>query len=519
MSKAPLQIVWFKRDFRVVDHEALSAAAQRGPVLPLYIVERDYWRQPDASRRHWVFAREALEELRRDLAQLGQPLVIRQGDAINVMSELHDIHGIAALWSHMESGNKWTFDRDRRLAAWCRANGIVWNEPCNFGVQRRMASRNGWAAKWEAQMRAPQRRPPRALTPLVGIDLGQLPSADDLRLEDDGAQACQIGGRIAAEGLLGSFLTQRGREYRKAMSSPLDGADACSRLSPHLTWGTLSVREVAQAVWARQRALDQTQDRGAWAGSLSSFMSRLHWHCHFIQKLEDAPRIEWENLHPAYDGLRPVQPDQARLNAWQHGETGLPFLDACMRSLRATGWLNFRMRAMVMAVASYHLWLHWRAPGLHLARMFTDYEPGIHWSQVQMQSGTTGINTIRVYNPVKQGLDQDPQGTFIARWVPELAALPPAARHRPWAYAEGHKLIGNRYPEPIVEPMAAAKAAREQLWQLRKSPDHRAAANAIVARLASRSPARRKRSTKRGSTKATAQLSLPFDGVPTQTRE
>ena len=142
-------------------------------------------------------------------------------------------------------------------------------------------------------MRAPQRRPPRALTPLVGIDLGQLPSADGLRLEDDGAQACQIGGRIAAEGLLGSFLTQRGREYRKAMSSPLDGADACSRLSPHLTWGTLSVREVAQAVWARQRALDQTQDRGAWAGSLSSFMSRLHWHCHFIQKLEDAPRMEW----------------------------------------------------------------------------------------------------------------------------------------------------------------------------------------------------------------------------------
>ena len=101
-----------------------------------------------------------------------------------------------------------------------------------------------------------------------------------------------------------------------------------------------------------------------------------------------------------------------RLAAWEAGETGLPFVDACMRYLRATGWLNFRMRSMLVAVASYHLWLDWRATGPHLARQFTDYEPGIHWPQVQMQSGTTGMNTVRIYNPVKQGRDQDPAGVF-----------------------------------------------------------------------------------------------------------
>ena len=95
-----------------------------------------------------------------------------------------------------------------------------------------------------------------------------------------------------------------------------------------------------------------------------------------------------------------------------------------MRALRHHGWINFRMRAMLMSVASYQLWLPWRQSGEALARLFVDYEPGIHWNQCQMQSGTSGINTVRIYNPIKQGLDHDPEGRFIRQWLPELRDVP-----------------------------------------------------------------------------------------------
>jgi deoxyribodipyrimidine photo-lyase len=242
---------------------------------------------------------------------------------------------------------------------------------------------------------------------------------------------------------------------------------------------------------------------------LQSFEGRLHWHCHFIQKLEDEPRIEFENLHQSYDGMRPSAPDTARLTAWENGETGLPFLDACMRSLRATGWLNFRMRAMVMATASYHLWLDWHAPGQALARLFTDYEPGIHWSQVQMQSGTTGINTVRIYNPVKQGLDQDPTGAFTRRWVPELADIDDAFLHEPWKAQNAGKVLGARYPEPIVDHLTAAKVARERIWAVRRSDAFRAEADRIVGKHGSRKSGIPNRG-RHPKSSGTRQLSLPL---------
>ena len=227
---------------------------------------------------------------------------------------------------------------------------------------------------------------------------------------------------------------------------------------------------------------------------MDSFTSRLAWRDHFMQKLEDTPRIETDCLHSAYETMRPREPDALRLRAWEAGETGLPFVDACMRSLIATGWINFRMRSMLMAVASYHLWLDWRSTGPHLARMFTDYEPGIHWPQVQMQSGTTGMNTVRIYNPVKQGHDQDPTGVFTRRWVPELADVPDEHLQEPWLWDGAGRILGRRYPNPIDDDKAAAKLAREQVWAVRRGTEFRNEAQAIVKKHASRkSTSRRNR--------------------------
>jgi deoxyribodipyrimidine photo-lyase len=289
---------------------------------------------------------------------------------------------------------------------------------------------------------------------------------------------------------LQSFLAERGHDYRRALSSPLTAEGGCSRLSPHLAFGTLSLRRTHQATEARIAALQGDGQRG-FAHALRGFAGRLRWHCHFMQKLEDEPAIEFRCFAPVYEGLRPEIPDAAGFDAWCQGLTGWPMVDACMRQLRATGYLNFRMRAMLVSVASYPLGLHWRPTGLFLARQFLDFEAGIHWSQMQMQSGTTGINTMRVYSPTKQALDQDPDGVFIRRWVPELARVPLPFLARPWllppALQQEHGcVIGRDYPAPLVDEASAIRAAKAAMHARRSSPEARAQADAVQQRHGSR---------------------------------
>ena len=496
-------LLWFKRDLRITDHPALHAAG--ASVLPVYIIEPDYWALPDTSARQWDFTAESLISLRTDLAALGQPLILRMGDAVEELARLARRYRITRMISHEETGNGWSYARDRRVAAWARGVGVAWQEIPQSAVLRRLPSRDGWQRQRDAFMRADIVPPPAALEPVQTMSehFQHLPDARALRLRPDPCPHRQKGGRAQADRALDSFLHSRGQHYRGQMSSPVTGERACSRLSPYLALGVLSVRQVEQARLAARIPHKGQRD---WQGSLASFAKRLAWRDHFIQKLEDEPALEHRCMHPATEALRPRGTDSARLQAWQAGETGLPFIDACMRYLRATGWLNFRMRAMLVSFASYHLWLDWRDSGPHLARCFTDYEPGIHWPQMQMQSGTTGINTLRIYNPVKQGQDHDPDGRFIRRWVPELAAVPQAYIHTPWAWPEAARVLGKRYPAPIVDLATAGRAARDRLWSMRKDQGFADSAQQVAQRHASRAtpPARRRKPRKTSA----AQLSL-----------
>ena len=458
-----MQLVWFKRDLRLEDHRPLVEALSLGDVLPLYIVEPEFWLQQDASGRQWEFCREALLDLRQAMSVLGQPLVIRCGDAVAVLERARRQLGVTGLWSHEETGNDWTYARDRRVAAWARQQSIPWREIPQFGVIRPLRSRKGWAQRWEARMAESITPAPSRLVPLHGLSAGEPPTSAELGLDPDPCPHRQQGGRQAGLDELEHFLQHRVEHYCRSISSPNKAFTGCSRLSAYLTWGCLSMREVLQ----RSRVM---QGRG-----VRSFGSRLHWHCHFIQKLEDQPSIEWQDFHPFMRDLRDADAD--RLIAWAEGKTGVPFVDACMRALRAHGWINFRMRAMLMSFASYNLWLPWRDSGLYLARQFVDYEPGIHWSQCQMQSGSTSINTIRIYNPIKQGRDHDPDGVFIRRWCPELADVPAVHLHEPWAF---------NGVNPIVDCADSARQAKEMIFAIRRSAGFDRHADAIQRRHGSR---------------------------------
>jgi len=494
-----INIVWFKRDLRITDHTPLVAACANGPVLPLYLYEPSLIAQPDVSAQHVAFVNECLTTLQADLSTLGLALVTRVGEALAVLADIHQRVGAFALWSFEETGNGATYERDKQVAAWCRANGVAWHESPSGAVVRRLKDRDRWSAIWMQRMKnAPLDAPRFAVRAKVAIDSHGIVPIARLAVNGRDKPLRQRGGRNVALDDLYSFFSIRGQHYRVAMSSPLSAADACSRISAHLAYGALSVREVVHAVWQQRiklQALPSDQLEAGWLASLKSFESRLHWHCHFIQKLERDPNIEFTNMHRAYAGLREDNHNAALQTAWRNGETGLPMIDACMRMLAATGWINFRMRALLVSFSSYHLWQHWREPALHLAREFLDYEPGIHYPQVQMQSGTTGINTVRMYNPIKQARDQDPTGAFVRRWIPALERVPTDFIFEPWRMPDNLQrkygcVLGRDYPLPVIDVIAAAEHARSTMWIKRKGGEFRREAQAIFETHGSRNPSR-----------------------------
>ncbi len=493
-------VVWFKRDLRLHDHTALTHAAAHGPLLCLYVIEPSVWAQPDAARQHYEFILESLRELARALKALGGRLHVRTGEVPVVLAQLHALSLFDRLYSHEETGNAVTFARDKAVARWCSTQGVTWQEVAQFGVVRRLVNRNHWHSAWVAHTTAPQ-----LPSPAPGM-LHFVPSswraqhvlsAQELGIDAFDPSERQRGGRSAALAVLDDFLLDRCRSYRGGISSPLSAPSACSRLSPYLAYGCVSLREVVQAT---ELKILQIKEHSAYISKgLEAFLSRLHWHCHFIQKLESEPELEWRNVHRGYDGLREPDWNPAHFSALQAGRTGWPMVDACVAMLRETGWLNFRMRAMLVSVAAYPLWLHWREVGQWLARQFLDYEPGIHWSQLQMQSGTTGINTTRVYNPVKQAQDHDPHGLFVRRWLPALRRVPDTWLFEPWRMPESVQaacgvrvsadaLAGapDAWPLPLVDLAEATRTAKDRLHSLRQTPSVRAAKAAIVEKHASR---------------------------------
>jgi deoxyribodipyrimidine photo-lyase len=476
------KILWFRYDLRIEDNEAFNKACIDGEVLPIFIYDEGYWKLETSSSFHLNFTKESLEELNKELfSKYNSKISIFYGNTIEILNELINQFKIRDIFTNQIFRNKYILDLDQKCSELFVEKGVIWHQLQQFGIQLENRQRNYWANQWNKFIdNGPQTI--KANCKFLKVDT----SVDKIQTNQIEGSNIQKGGRYQALTLLNSFLEQRSENYQKEMSSPITGEVACSRLSPHITYGTISLREINHAIdQSKQSNMSFNKIK-----SLRSFRSRLAWHCHFIQKLYDEPEIEYQNMNRAYDGVRENDFNEQYHQAWKDGLTGYPFVDACMRYLRSNGWINFRMRAMLVSFASYQLWLDWRKTSKHLARLFTDYEPGIHYSQFQMQSGTTGINTIRIYNPIKQSLDQDPEGEFVKKWVPELKEVPGKLIHEPWklTYIDQKGLgieIGKHYPNPIVDHHSSSKIARDKIWQIKKTAEAKFNAKKILEKHAS----------------------------------
>jgi deoxyribodipyrimidine photo-lyase len=461
-------IVWFRDDLRLADHPALTTAAKAGALTCLYLLDEDSpgFRPHGAASRWWLA--QSLRALDRDLRKLGQRLVLRRGKAADVIPSLaRETQAAQVYWNRRT--DRAGIAADNAVIAALKAQGVTGGTfSANLLVEPgKVLTKDGGPLRvftpfWKRVLSLGDPRAslpaPKTLPPPVDVRSEQL---DDWQLEPakpdwaGGLRDTWTPGEAAARERLADFLDGI-RGYADERDRP--DKPSTSRLSPYLRFGEISAVEVFEA--ARFASDNQAPSR-----DVEKFLSELGWREFSYHLLHHFPDLATKNLQPRFDAF-PWHTDDAALKAWQRGQTGYPVVDAGMRELWHTGWMHNRVRMVTASFLIKHLLIDWRIGEQWFWDTLVDADPANNTASWQWVagSGADAAPYFRVFNPILQGERFDPDGVYVRRWVPEIAALPDRFIHKPWAaapleLAEAKVALGTTYPSPIVDHDMARKRA------------------------------------------------------------
>ena len=451
-------IWWIRRDIRLHDNQALEAARQDADyLLPLFIIEPEL--MDDAAPKRKSFLLNALSDLDRQLQDIGSRLVVRRGPALEAFDSLAKEMGDFTIFAHEDYS---PFSRERDGAVGERftlktfpgvalrpPDAVLKDDGDPYVVYT--PYKNKW---YEASLPTPADclPLPKALPPIPeGVSSSDLPAAEPIA--DFPATAQEAQNRLTR------FTSEAIRHY-KSRRDRLD-LDGTSKLSPYLRFGLLSPREAFGQAQIAYLQADSDQDRK----EIRTWMDELVWREFYIAILYHFPDVMNGPFREKYQDV-PWRDAPEDLQAWQAGKTGVPIVDACMRQLNQTGWMHNRGRMIVASFLTKDLLINWQAGEAWFMANLVDGDPaanngGWQWSA---GTGTDAAPYFRIFNPVLQGQKYDPDGAFIAQWIPSLKNLPATYRHEPWALSDEDAqkygfTKGQDYPERIIEHSFARQRA------------------------------------------------------------
>jgi deoxyribodipyrimidine photo-lyase len=471
-------IYWHKRDLRLLDNPALCFAVelsreQDTDFIPILGLETDLI---DGELTHYEFSEfhqygylSAILPLYQNYNYFGIQPILFQDSILNVLHKIQSHKPIYSLVTHQEHGTNETYKRDKSVKDFCNKHGITWYQLQPSGVIRNLENRDKRDAIVKEYLSGKILTIPD-FSSVSNFQTKNLFDSEktfkDLTLFQQSIASkytLQQTSEKNALSTIDSFATTRASGYRGGISSPNKAMISGSRLSQYIAYGSVSLRYIHQFYWTKIKSTSNTKLKSGMLGS----MQRLHWREHFVQRIETEPTMPTNSINPYFNKISYTH-DPDLFNKYKTGTTGEILIDACIRCLNVTGFINFRMRAMLVSYGVFGLDLDWRELGRYLATVFLDYEPGIHWSQIQMQSGVTGINMIRVYSPHKQLLDQDPDCIFVRKWIPALASLT-NEQILDYPNISLSNLTDGKYPDPAVDFKAASKVNKAKTFGAKKS--------------------------------------------------